>query len=367
MPKPEPFFLFGKPVGWRVIYLNMKNALSLLALLMLGSALSQAQIAFSNADMPNVNTVIEVATLDSAGTAAVNLGTAGANQSWNFSGLSVYPYSDFTYYLAAAQAPKANLYPAANLASAYELSDTAEYTYMQLNSSEFSQLGVADPTNEITFDAPAKIFQFPFTYQTAFTQNVGITGSSDGFPLSGTWSTNVVADAYGNVTTPLGTFPCLRVKRITEISATVFIFTFIQRDTSWEWITKQYKAPVFRFNRSFSSIVGQEENFDYAELLVAQTVADKEPALLPASLDLELAPNPTGGNTSMRFNLPSSGKTEALVFDTGGKIVRQVDLGALMHGKQTVPLDLANLPSGSYYVMLRQNGKVLAIRQLARM
>lgn len=344
----------------------MKNKLLLAALALLNWQFLPAQIAFSSADMPATNTVIEESEVDSASLATANLGSAGANQTWNFSNLTVYPYPEYTYYHDTVQAPYLDMFPGANLTSTYENSDTAEYTFYLSNQQEFSQMGAADPTYYVKYDQPLQYFKFPFTYLTTINQSTGVSGESDGTGVFGTISTNAVADAYGTVTTPLGTFNCLRVKRITELNLTVFIFSVIQRDTVWEWWTKKYAAPVFSYDSYYSSFLGQEDSGSYGYLLTAQSVADKEPVKTAAMVDLQLAPNPTSGATTLRFNLPGSGPAEIMVLNAEGKIVRQEQLGNRTPGPQTVDLDLSNAVSGSYYLMLRQRGKMLGIKQLVK-
>lgn len=57
----------------------------------------------------------------------------------------------------------------------------------------------------------------------------------------------------------------------------VFSVLFKKRDTVWEWWTNQFQAPVTELSRSYLSALGEEHDV-YADMFVAQTVADKEPA-----------------------------------------------------------------------------------------
>lgn len=315
--------------------------------------------------MPAVNTVIESAPVLYDSVSTVNVGNTGGPQTWNFSNVPVEPFTSFIYYIDTAQTPYTGDYPEGNLSSVYDFSDSTEYSYYLSSPTEFSQLGFADPANNIKFGQPFKTFQLPFTYTNNFSQNVSISGVSEGLTLSGTAKTTVKADAFGTVIIPAGTFPALRVYRITEISATVLFFNIVQRDTAWEWWTNQFQTPVMSYHRSYLSALGDEEYDVYADMFVAQTVADKEPAA-PAKIDLRIAPNPTGGATTVRFNLPVAGKADVQLFDASGKIVQQKSLGHVIPGEQTVDFDLSDVPAGVYYVMLRQRGKMLGVKQLVR-
>ena len=344
----------------------MKKALPLLGCLVLLAQLLHGQITLTSGDMPTSTTIIQTSPLDSASLANLNIGNGGSNQTWNFGSLTVDPYSDFTYYYNSAQTPYASSFLGATLASTYEISDTAEYSYYKLNTTELSIMGSEDPTYMANYTPPFRVFNFPFTYQGSFNQSSTVSGSSDGISISGTYTTSVQADGYGNVTTVLGTFPCLRVKRINELNITVFIFNVIQRETTWEWWTKQFDAPVLTYDRYFTSAFGQDDSGETASLLTAQTVSDKQPVPTAENVNLTIAPNPSGDRSTLTFKLTNTGKTDITVVNTEGKVVRQGQLDNPIPGWQTYDLDLSDAGSGTYYVMLRQRGKVLSIKPLVK-
>jgi len=327
--------------------------------------LSAQPIILKTGDMPAVNTVIESAPVVYDSVSTVNLGNTGGPQTWNFSNVPTEPFTSFIYYIDTAQTPYTGDYPGANLCSVYDFEDSTEYSYYLSTPAEFSQMGISDPENNIKFGQPFKGFELPFTYTNNFSQNVSISGVSEGLTLSGSAKTTVKADAFGTVIIPAGTFPALRVYRITEISATVLFFSIVQRDTVWEWWTNQFQAPVMSYHRSYLSALGEEEYDVYADMFVAQTVADKEPAA-PNKIDLQITPNPTAGITTLRFDLPVAGKADIQVFDASGKIIRRESLGRAVPGEQTVDFDLSAASKGVYYVMLRQRGKMLGIKQLIK-
>lgn len=327
--------------------------------------LSAQPIILKTADMPAANTVIESAPVLYDSVSTVNIGNTGGPQTWNFSNVPLEPFTSFIYFIDTAQTPYTGVYPEANLCSVYDFDDSTEFSYYLSSPAEFSQMGFADPENSIKFGPPFKTFQLPFTYTNNFSQNVSISGVSEGLTLSGTAKTTVKADAFGTVIIPAGTFPALRVYRITEISATILFFSIVQRDTAWEWWTNQFQTPVMSYHRSYLSALGEEEYDVYADMFVAQTVADKEPAT-PNKIDLRIMPNPTGGFTSVRFNLPAAGKAEVQLFDASGKVMRRESLGHAVPGEQTVDFDLSAAPAGVYYVMLQQRGKMLGVRQLVK-
>jgi hypothetical protein len=342
--------------------MQKRNSILPIALLFCAHFL-QAQITLSTSDMPVSGTVINVSYPDTVDVSTLGLDNAGANQSWDFSNLVGFQ-GDPSIYLNAADAPQFSLFPNASLASTYEVTDSSDYTYFLSNSTEFSQLGQAGSGSLVNFAQPFKSFKFPFTSSTIIDQITNVTGDSDGIPVSGTAKTNVSVVGSGTVKTALGTFPCLRVKRITELTATVLFFTITQRDTSWEWWTNSFKAPVFRYAQSYISAFGEESWEAYGEILASQTVATNSVRL--PSTDLQVSPNPTAGPVNVTFTAPNSGRISLQVVDATGALVYSSAPGSITAGEQQISIDLQDKPAGIYYICLRQAGKPLAIKQVVK-
>lgn len=335
------------------------------ALLCGGSHLLQAQITLTSSGMATANTVITTDQVESDYEDNLDLGNPGANQNWNFSAAPTINYPQSQYFLSPLQTPFPTQFASADLASTDELSDTADYAYYSLMNASFARLGVAGAGSVLTFNPPLKLFDFPFTYQSSLTQNSQVSGTSEGLTVTGTASTQVVADAWGTVTTSLGTLPCLRVKRITELNLTVLFFSIIQRDTVLEWWTNQYEYPVFEYNRNYSSLLGEEDYGSYALVLKEQSVPTKEPGS-PGWTNIQATPNPVGSHTLLSFEIATSGKTEVLMVDAAGRTIARHSLGIVAPGTHTQTIDLSNASPGTYVVLLRQEGKLLGVKQLVK-
>jgi hypothetical protein len=71
---------------------------------------------------------------------------------------------------------------------------------------------------------------------------------------------------------------------------------------------------------------------------------------------LELAgayPNPFADRTQLRWHQPVSGAVIVRLYNTNGGVAREIDLGVRTRGDQSVVLDGADLPSGTYVYELR--------------
>ncbi len=338
---------------------------SLLFLLMHWSM--NAQITLTSADIPKPGALIKTDYVQPEYINGINIGNPGANQSWNFTGALTYGTPDQLFYILPSQAPQPNPISGADLVSTNEVSASSSFNYLKSTASEYTQLGSAGLSEELTFGQPLKLLNLPTTYLTAFNQNTTVSSNSDGIAISGTVKTELKADAYGTVTTALGTFPSLRLQRITELN----LFSVdpnvnvnvLSRDTAYEWWTNNYDAPVFTVTHSFSSFDGEEDFFIDAFALTQQTTA-VDNAKAPKSAKMALFPNPSSAQPSnLNFQLTKSGKIDITIFDINGVLLRQESLGFLSPGEYNQSLDLVAAPSGTYVVMVRQDGKLFGLKQ----
>jgi hypothetical protein len=342
----------------------MKRILLFSLLAIAATSLSAQAPTFTLANMPKANTQHNFQSISETALDSVNLGAAGANQSWDFSQLSLVPGGYGQVYLAAAATPFITDFPTATIAATDEVTDSSSYLYYKGSNSEFSVMGSSDGTNELTYSPASKFFNLPFTYNSEFSQNSTLAGMAEGFTLAGTYKTTVKADAWGSVKTQLGTFPALRVQRITELNATVLFFSLIERDTATEYWTTNFEAPVFAYHRGLSEIFGETEAYEYAEVLTSTTVDAQEPVF--TSVELQIAPNPVADRSNLRFNLEKGGKAAVFVSDAQGRQVFTQQLGALSAGNTQTELDLNALPAGTYFVALQVNGHFKGVNKIVK-
>ncbi len=73
-------------------------------------------------------------------------------------------------------------------------------------------------------------------------------------------------------------------------------------------------------------------------------------------------PNPTHGAFSLRYRLPSAAHVRLGVYDALGRCVRTVDVGDSPAGSGSCRVDLADQPSGAYFVRLTSGEAAVAVR-----
>ncbi|HEY0029314.1 MAG TPA: T9SS type A sorting domain-containing protein [Bacteroidia bacterium] len=203
----------------------MKKNLLIISALVFGAFGAKAQITITTADVAFPPALIQQAH-DTLPT--VSAGSSGINQTWNMTALQTHSL-DSLNFIAPGWAPESAEFPGSNLAVQFSGPENA-YGYASNTASSMTLLG---NSAEVDFgggldtlvqkNTPAEILtNFPSTYLSNFTNNyvseamfelgfdpgVGFTIDSARQKSVVTKTSNV--DAWGTITTPLGSFPSLR-------------------------------------------------------------------------------------------------------------------------------------------------------------
>lgn len=218
--------------------------------------LSQAQISILNSDMPRVNDTLRY----SNSTGTVNYLATDSNYTWDFSNLTV-DYQDVQRYYSPFQTPyilqfssatygipeaNQNLGPlggaASSIFSFYKTSSAALVTVGRGATVQGLPLG-------LVYNPRDTVFKYPLVYGKTFSGSYA--GEASLLTLgtlkqSGTRNTQV--DGWGSVTTPFGTFNCLRIKS-TIISTDSVVFGSIGiplpgSRTEYTWLAKNERYPI---------------------------------------------------------------------------------------------------------------------------
>ncbi|MEL6718231.1 MAG: C25 family cysteine peptidase, partial [Bacteroidota bacterium] len=80
-------------------------------------------------------------------------------------------------------------------------------------------------------------------------------------------------------------------------------------------------------------------------------------------MDLQVSPNPASSMTNISFNLPESGKVKVTLMDLNGKVLTQTYNADTKKGWNQTSLDVGNLRSGMYLIVL-QNGQSTVVKKL---
>ncbi len=204
---------------------------------------AEAQISITTNDIANPTHLIITGT-DTLPT--VSMGAAGANQTWDMTALA-QGIKDTLTCMSYAWAPNPS-YPTSNLVIKQGWRN--QFAFAKNTSTSFEFLGqggiinlLGYPTTMNQVNTPNEVVaNFPFTFNSAFTCDYSSFAKSyfghsvtyQGLPImvdsikdhSVTHKT-VLVDAWGSLTTPMGTFPVIRSKEKKITSDTGSAYTFL--------------------------------------------------------------------------------------------------------------------------------------------
>ncbi len=189
----------------------------------------------------------------------VTEGPAGANQTWNFSGVIPKNGHDYIiYYVDPAETPNSNLFPFANLATRYtDAGGAVSYAYFNQTGSEYWYLGATFEENSEILSNPNLLARLPMTYGQA--TNSSYEGEQDlvSFQAAIYGEKSMKYDGYGTLILPDITYTNAIRTKTTEIrtdSVTSFsggAYTLNRTNsTLYAWFVPGIKSAVFEIRYS---------------------------------------------------------------------------------------------------------------------
>lgn len=318
---------------------------------------------------------------DTTDNVTVNVGTAGANQTWDFRNLMLHAETLTNQFIAPAGTPFAARVPQANFVEKITSPaepNTATYLYLQVSNNAARALGggIISPFGSFFNFANSQNVLSPLPLQMGATW-VSVDSDTTGDPQTGativvTTSSNLV-DAWGVVRLPVGDFDCLRIRYNNEtIFKTVIGETTISADTSrtleYSWVAKNEFIAA-----TVTSQDGETDpNFTSATSfmrLASKTTAIASPQVnvnFPAAFTLsQNFPNPfpvqesfANRGTEISFHLAGSAAVELSIYNIAGEKVRTLMAGTVPPGRHAVQWNGTDergqrLASGTYVYRLK--------------
>ncbi|MDF1671936.1 MAG: T9SS type A sorting domain-containing protein [Vicingaceae bacterium] len=312
----------------------MKKIATLL-LILLPFNLIHAQITISSADMPSSGDTIRLSeTMDIKGN---DPALTGANYTWNYANLVPNAQRVDTFF-SVGSTPIAYqfyfnniiLYPNHKASFALKGPDigitqvpiTDVFNYVKNSSSAYDNVGFGSNINSIpssTRNIPVdREYEFPMNYNDNHTSNseFGITVPSFGHYGQSMERIDTV-DGWGSLTTPFGTYNCLRVKSILNKIDTTYLDllslgTTIPRpeEIEYKWLANGKGLPVLKI----VTIAGNVTQIEYQDSLrLNVSIAE-----IKNSNKINIYPNPVKNH----LNIESKNTVEKIqIFDITGKLV----------------------------------------------
>ncbi|HTA63492.1 MAG TPA: T9SS type A sorting domain-containing protein [Bacteroidia bacterium] len=341
-----------------------------------------ATLAFSNAVL--AQTTITTAVLPQVGytynmaadtnhldvpTFTVSAGSATA-QTWDYSTLFANTYAAPLSFVTPAGNPGASSFPNSTLAA-----DQGGGTWAYLKTGASGLLvdganaviptGTTSTTAIVDYVPDEILIPTPFTLNSAVTNVYAATFT---VTTSGVTATvhhrahrTITADAFGSLKTPAGTYAnTLRIKTYEITSDSIFVFGANYQDqydttTTYNWAQNTADARLMEIDFNKKGAVTK------ASYLQSFTNAIND--IKHFELATNLYPNPASTFAILAYENESSAKVSASIFDvTGRQVATLLNNQQQAAGKQTLAIDVVNLPQGLYMVQLTVNGATKTLK-----
>lgn len=243
----------------------MKFLLSLCIALLL-TALSSAQITITGANLPGPGETYTYRTL-APPFGNIDVSLKGPNRSWNYSTLQGDSL-EVVSYVPSSQTPYAFYFfnrfgtliaDTQALGPGYEFTDV--YLLFKRDAGAYVGEGLGLKFSQVPlagfYSDKDTIYHLPLTYGKADTSTYRFFL---GIPTLGSYSRTgtrmTIVDGWGTITTPAGTYSCLRVTSETDEMDSLVIqgngLGFPIRQRTIQWLTNQDKVPVLEITQSFT-------------------------------------------------------------------------------------------------------------------
>jgi hypothetical protein len=350
--------------------LTMKNfLLSISALAIVFSA--SAQITITQSDMAPLFTMARVAN-DTSPT--VGAGNPGTNQTYNLSALANDSIDTLTFSLPQFT-PNGNLYPNSNRVIIQGTNGQFGSIYCTQSATSLQMDGVvADPGIGQPVNLKDSLFEttvtFPSTLNTSFSNNLvthakfyygqdpGLGFTLDSIQIRSHVIKNSMIDGWGNVTTPAGTYACLRQNVTRQNTDSIWGYNALILG-GWAYLFSQMDSN--RVYTYWASAIGypvaqltdrQEQGIITSGEYLMTTAIAGVTEHSNASL-ISVYPNPATEN--INFVTKANTISEIEIYDITGKIISSSEV---INDNTTV--NVSDFASGMYfYRAIDANGNVI--------
>lgn len=314
-----------------------------------------AQITINHLDL-NVIPEVVYTKMVSDNSMEVNLGEAGADRHWDFTGIELeVEYHEYSVHPEGM--PGAEYFPTANYCG-YE--DATEgfwelYVFAIITEDFADFLGMAAyvPQMDSTVVAPFETvrgheYSFPLRYGDEW--DLVRRHEFSGHPSVD--SVYFVVDAWGTITDVAGEFNCLRLQKFKH--STEYEEEGIEINTEWEyiWLAEDF-GEIVRITAEENEGDPDFTNGKFVRTTNVESVGvshRNDPAIPSFSLLEPAYPNPFNPQTQLGFKIANPGPVQLNVFDLNGRVISRIANGYYHPGSYTASFNATGLSSGMYIV-----------------
>jgi len=266
----------------------MKKTLPAILLLMALSVTLFSQPTITSANMYAAGDELLIQPADTTG---VVPGPLGANQTWDFSGITNDGALTTQTVVLASATPYASSFTGSDIAID---AGGGNYGYFDINGDDIFETGFASAAIVAPYSDPQKFISYPFTYTTSFTDALAANFEINGYENNRTGTVNFLVDGYGTLLLPGKTYTdVLRIQYTQNITDVLHFgpitLTTTTASTTYIWMIEGNKNALMDISYISTSVSGNTINtksvYYYPGATSTEDVVVKENSI-------ELFPNP---------------------------------------------------------------------------
>ncbi len=365
----------------------MKKKL-LLALFAFPALTINAQITVTGNNLPEIGDRVFRATDN---TNILNIGGNGANQSWSFINLT-NDFSDTLDFINPAWTPCSADFSSSNMAMKHTAEDSVYFFYNK-TASALKMTGMCQQLSDgstMKMQAQYSLLTLPANYNNNHTETgryvkvqiyygndpdgpVGPLPYIDSLRQTSFFRGNYVIDAWGDITTPMGTFSALRQNEAMYSTDTVWMYannqwqiidpnlaalmgiSQVKYDTTYtvRWWTNDslFKLPVVEF--TYDTLTGNSVN-GVMWLNGSTAVSVKENTMKNVTV------YPVPANNTLTLNNVQN-VVSVNIFDMTGKLVQTIRV----NNQNRLVIATGNLANGIYFIRLNDINGQQVVRKIS--
>lgn len=289
-----------------------------------------------------------------ADTAHVGAGPAVAAAMWDFTALTETD-RDTTVYLSCAATTYCDSFSGANIVAFRDSS----YEYGIASSSGHRITGMYEGDMLMRFTNAQEPLVYPVTYHTTYKDTVVMSIPGMGTPVNVSRVDSSVADSYGTLKLPTGTYTSVLRIHTTSLQVVSIVlptgtYTDSTQQEHYSWYAAGFRSPLLQMNYDTAGGIRYLTDVSWYSKPAALQVSEHA----ATRANLLAYPNPATGNIHLQFTAAEALTAQVTIKELAGRQVMQFEEQAST-GINDLYIPLPDLPSGMYVVILNTGTNIL--------
>ncbi len=304
----------------------------------------KAQPTVTSSIAGGIGDVISLSEVDATG---FDPGAAGADVTWDFTGITLTGLTSGYTLVDPAVTGVAASFPGANVAGE---TGGGNYAFFKITTSEFTNYGAYTPTVTASYSDPETLYTFPLTYNATGSDNLYCEFTS-GYDFVRSGSVSFTVDGYGTLKLPSGNYNNvlrLLVHETYSDEAVGLPVTIDYDFNNYYWVMEGTIGPVFEY-MDMTITTGGFPSATEAAYVNADIVVPTGIELPAITGTVSIYPNPAADIIYIA-GASSATASSVAIYDMTGKLVSMPDIA---NGDGNISsADISVLPAGIYSLQI---------------